>query len=110
MTNDPTLTALNGSIAKWYDIAYGGGVDNGEDNCPLCGEFQPFCYGCPVMEDTGQKVCRLTPYQLWAQHQSEVHGFAGPWKVNCDECAELAHDELDYLRVLRVKYLAKQRT
>lgn len=66
--DDETLAALKGSIAKWEGIAAGACEDLGAINCPLCQAFMmkhPFgsCAGCPIMERTGQPVCRDTPYE-----------------------------------------------
>lgn len=62
---DPaTLVALKGSIAKWEGIVAGGP----EGDCPLCLMFfrgrpiEDICVGCPVMERTGRRMCRGTPY------------------------------------------------
>jgi hypothetical protein len=61
--NRKTLKALKGSIQKWHDISYHGAVDHGDDDCPLCMEFnRPPCIGCPVMWFTGIEGCLGTPY------------------------------------------------
>lgn len=60
--NKRTLKALKGSIKKWDDIAERGGVDRGEDNCPLCKAFKDLCDPCPVKMSTGKYQCRGTPY------------------------------------------------
>ena len=63
-----TLTALQGSIAKWEAIVDGTGFDSGPENCPLCQRFRDgsgqrvSCKGCPVAEHTGQTGCQGSPY------------------------------------------------
>ena len=67
-----TLKALKGSIEKWEKIVAGTGKDEGPNNCPLCklfnkieGEEKYACNGCPVKEETGQKYCWNTPYEVY---------------------------------------------
>jgi hypothetical protein len=73
-----TLTALQGSIAKWQAIVDGTGVDNGAENCPLCQLFhadfrtdEEFgCSGCPVSE-AGHHGCGGTPYDAYSHARTE---------------------------------------
>lgn len=65
--NKRTLTALQGSIAKWEAIVAGTGVDQSSSNCPLCHEFfNGGCRGCPVAAATRAEFCNDTPYEEWA--------------------------------------------
>jgi hypothetical protein len=79
-----TLTALQGSIAKWQAIVDGTGEDLGCENCPLCAKFNRAhlqldsdddeygdydgpvnCAGCPVAEATGRDFCDGSPYEQY---------------------------------------------
>ncbi len=71
-----TLEALEGSILKWWRIAYSDGVDEGVANCPLCRMFHwnsetgllltNACEGCPVAWHTSKINCEGTPYEEYA--------------------------------------------
>ena len=66
--DDHTAEALEGSIRKWWLIAWGGGLDCGCYNCPLCDLFydDTQCEGCPVWKATGeQEYCEGSPYEDW---------------------------------------------
>lgn len=79
---DPTaLTALQGAIAKWElmatddetAIAKGRAI-----KCQLCVLFNPpastqpdDCVGCPIYAETGQKYCDGTPYNEWADANTD---------------------------------------
>ena len=74
-----TLTALQGSIAKWQAIVDGTGTDEGTANCPLCaafyytqgedddGQYFDECFECPVYEHVGKSACQGTPLDAAAQ-------------------------------------------
>lgn len=109
--DEKTLTALQGSIAKWVAILAGTGKDDGATNCPLCQLFDPHnevwakrCKGCPVSEKTGITGCSLTPYE-----QLEELGWDGfeynndlVWSgtIKTEDQKALAQAELDFLRSL----------
>ena len=102
-----TLTALQGSIAKWEAIVWDGGEDRGVDNCPLCSEFyfSADCSGCPVAEYTGGTMCEDTPYVAW---QRAFMREAGAWGGGVDAhlfvldeaTHKAAKDELAFLKSL----------
>lgn len=99
--DEKTLTALQGSIAKWRAIVDGTGADDGPCNCPLCKMFllgadgkvfrrdSERCKGCPIPEETGQISCDGTPY--WEYVEAEEAG------ADKDELQPLAQAELDFL-------------
>lgn len=106
-----TLTALEGSIAKWQAIADGTGADRGMKNCPLCLEFAfnrymgSMCQGCPVAERSGKKGCLGTPYEAWRDEQHLLDGLTQPvdprlWLAVTPELVWLARAELDFLKSL----------
>ena len=99
--DERTLTALQGSIAKWQAIVDGTGEDGGWKNCPLCAEFSnpetpadQECNGCPVYEETGEPWCSASPYRAWERYVGMHH------KVFDDRSRELAQAELDFLKSL----------
>jgi hypothetical protein len=76
-----TLTALRGSIAKWRAIVDGTGVNEGSANCPLCQKFNSIClghsgpcrcFGCPVFKDTAEHGCLGSPYDAYADAESDT--------------------------------------
>lgn len=107
-----TLTALQGSIAKWEAIVNGEGADLGHKNCPLCMAFidteeeepewaQDGCYGCPVAHKVGTGGCSGTPYTAWSDYTG------GPFtkdplgaRVKDEQGKRLAQEELDFLKSL----------
>ena len=100
-----TRKALEGSIQKWQDIADRKIADEGSDNCPLCKVFlnskpdEFGCTGCPVAQDTGEMVCRGTPYYAWLDHDDEI-GCGGGF-VHDKKGHALALAMRDYLISLR---------
>lgn len=96
--DERTLTALQGSIAKWNAIAAGTGKDEGPLNCPLCQLFHPDyrtdkkcgCEGCPI---------------AMAGYPGCTNGAYDDYCVAADENAktamhEAAIGELDFLKSL----------
>jgi hypothetical protein len=74
-----TLAALEGSIDKWERVAAGEIADQGCCNCPLCRVFLfagNTCFGCPVMERTGEGGCRRTPYTQFDHLDEDDSGWA----------------------------------
>lgn len=110
--DEETLTALQGSIAKWEEIVAGTGFDDGADNCPLCFLFvnkeadepewaQDGCFGCPVAHAVNEQGCSKTPYSNWSLYQLEDRRFNGPNRVAFDaRSKELAQHEVDFLKSL----------
>jgi hypothetical protein len=97
-----TLTALQGSIAKWEAILAGTAQDEGTNNCPLCLVFwRNDCRGCPVRERTGQTLCEGSPYDAWASHWNEHPAIA--WTASDPETRRLAVAELEFLTSLLPK-------
>lgn len=103
--NIHTLTALQGSIAKWQAIVDGTGVDLMAENCPLCKAFQDEpdgrgegCNGCPVSAATGQDGCGGSPYDQWSDYFFELR--IHPRKVIDEESKRLAQAEVDFLKSL----------
>ena len=99
-----TLTALQGSIAKWEAIATGDGADDGCDNCPLCqmfwvGNHDGGCEGCPVFEKTGKHLCIDSPYIPWHVATAEQQQ-AWPRRAKTEEHRRLARAEVDFLKSL----------
>jgi hypothetical protein len=75
--NKATLIALKGSIQKWHDIAYHSGMDDGINNCPLCGLFwTDDCIGCPVAIETMDTYCYGSPYTTWGCEQTKANAIA----------------------------------
>jgi len=107
-----TLEALEKSIEKWEKIVAEKGKDLGSLNCALCGLFitkDRKCVGCPVYMNTGQRLCRETPYIDWLKHHAYRHFnvllgncplMLTPCVVECPECKELAQRELEFLKSL----------
>ncbi len=98
------LKALNGSIKKWEGIAAGTGKDFGPRNCPLCKMFWKSsddwisgvsCYGCPVLEATGRHACNATPYQDWADLETNT--------ATTPKAKKAALAELNFLKSLLPK-------
>ena len=124
--DERTLTALEGSIAKWQAIVDGTGLDKGADNCPLCNEFSNVsdadadgdeawrsdgCDGCPVSEKAGTSSCGRTPYEEWSAYvwdhrnkgagvERESGGSYFDYRVFDARSKELAQAELDFLKSL----------
>jgi hypothetical protein len=97
--DEKTLTALDGSIAKWKEIVAGRGTDEGINNCPLCAIFYyagAGCEGCPVSAKTGAPECDGSPYR-----DEWVHVAGDGEKAT--EAAQIAaaQSELDFLISLR---------
>jgi hypothetical protein len=97
-----TLTALQGSIAKWEGIVAGTKADEGADNCPLCDLFntedydgiEDACKGCPVQKSVGVGFCMQTPYYSYRHLRT----------------TEAAQAELDFLRsLLPASLIAEER-
>jgi hypothetical protein len=101
--DEKTLTALQGSIAKWEAIVNGTGEDRGIDNCPLCREFHEVffseddreagrlsCSGCPVAIAAREVGCYQTPYDEIARLEDD----------DTEEYAAAAKAELEFLRSL----------
>lgn len=98
--NDPTLAALQDSIAHWERMR----DDRAETpeqpiapDCALCRLFYTSrpsptcCYGCPVYTTTSQQFCRGTPYAEAERAYDDPNEFA--WK-------EAAQAEIDFLKSL----------
>ena len=114
--DEKTLTALQGSIAKWEAIVKGAGPDLGWENCPLCTAFYEVtdeedpeaewardgCVGCPVAQRVNQCACGGTPYEKWSTYmlKNERRKFDEKRTVFDDKSRELAQLELDFLRSL----------
>jgi hypothetical protein len=95
---EATLAALRGSIEKWRKIVEGTGVDQANENCPLCEMFldvpsMPVCRGCPVSAKSGLAGCADTPHTSW----SAAHAGSYPYRVENEHQRELAQNELDFL-------------
>lgn len=101
--NAKTLKALKGSIAKWEAIVAGTGTDEGPNNCPLCQLFfgdlmvrdEGDCVECPVMQKTGQKYCKGTPYVEWDDMTGDYESVA-----DTIERVNAARAELAFLKSL----------
>ena len=102
--DERTLTALQGSIAKWQAIVDGTGTDEGTDNCPLCHEFYYKgawgCSGCPV-EEAGFLMCQESPYSDWIKLFVDHDAIEG--KADTPERKQAAQAELDFLKALLPK-------
>ena len=64
------LKAIDGSIQKWKNIVYHGGVDAGSGNCPLCHLFykdncEKDTLLCPIYEKTKESDCCFPQYNKW---------------------------------------------
>jgi len=107
------MSALQESIKKWEDIVAGTGHDKGVHNCSLCvAHHENGCVGCPIMGKTGETGCSDTPWDNWGGHQSNHHKRKDEPRISngrifdyfcepgCQECVDLATDELNFLRSL----------
>ena len=92
-----TLTALQGSIAKWEHVVDGTGADEGPDNCPLCQMFRSKCCLCPVDAKT-EGGCSNPEWYAWIDHMIDRHDLER--SVQCPECIKLAQAELTFLKSL----------
>jgi hypothetical protein len=63
-----------GQPIKWEDgnrCVNGTEIEWGTDSCPLCDLFywnnylEPYCEGCCIFDDTGQILCKGTPYRKY---------------------------------------------
>lgn len=106
--DEPTLIALQGSIAKWQAIVDGTGVDDGTENCPLClmfyGDFGG-CAGCPVNEHTSCSFCKATPYEDWCD-LFVTDRYAVPKIADTPARKQAAQAEVDFLKSLLPKEIA----
>ena len=106
MLDGETLTALKGSVRKWWMIETQGGENFGPQNCALCGMFFFFrtdCNGCPVKAESGYSECYGTPESDFSAHHLFTHNSChrGDYKgVQCAECVRLARDERLFLESL----------
>lgn len=107
--DEKTLTALQGSIAKWQRILEGG-IENGYRDCPLCelffnddedGDGIDTCAGCPVSERAGMDCCSGTPYEEWSNYQwkNRAEREVGS-RVFDEKSKQMAQSELDFLKSL----------
>ena len=107
LTNADVRKALKGSIKKWKGIVAGTMRDQGSDNCPLCKVFlyssYHDCVGCPVSVDTGEDMCRESPYIAW----DNIAGYSCKAVTNADKKA--AQAELNYLISLDRKFFGDQK-
>lgn len=87
------------SAAKWFDVAFKRGDEDGELNCALCAAHRDDasygCGDCPVSLNTGRDFCKGTPYMALVDHRNDNH--CGDHDFDCDVCNALARDELNYL-------------
>lgn len=105
--DEKTLTALQGSIAKWQGVL-DGAIENGWRDCPLCalfyddaGDGENACSGCPVSERTGFDTCTETPYDKWSNYQWDRRKETKDCRRVFDaESKRLAQSELDFLKSL----------
>ena len=100
-----TLEALKGSIQKWEDVLEGH-VENGWKDCPLCDVYLNklgSCNGCPISEYARDGACRNTPYKRWTEHQDVAHYTRTYKQIYCARCADIAREELEFLRGLLPK-------
>ena len=97
------MRALDGSIEKWRKVAYENGIDNANNNCPLC-QFNKMCDNCIVKHEVGNKHCHNTPYQVWISHHNNEHSkYYEPRKCECTQCTEIAIGEYNFLSDLKLK-------
>jgi hypothetical protein len=96
-TAKQTAAALEKSIAHWKRLATGtqDTLENtGPGSCALCqlfwGGLYDRCEGCPVKDETGQRLCHGTPYSA----ASEI-GIGNPGFKSA------ARKELKFLESLR---------
>lgn len=105
--NKQTLKALEGSIKKWEDIAYHGGIDYSNLNCPLCilvrRTIDCDCGRCVVGLKTGKQSCHGSPYEKWIKHFLKCHSWRLEHKVQCKTCKKIAIEELNFLKSLLLK-------
>jgi len=84
------LKIMEAAVRKWERIIANRGTDHGVVDCPPCRIYYAvLCYGCPIAEYTGQKLCKGSPYIAWYWHHREIHDSIIR-KIRCPECIELA--------------------
>ncbi len=92
--------ALERSIAKWQGIADGTRyVSTGSEDCALCQVSKDDCSDCPVMEKTGKKCCKGTPwgaFSLWVLQTNDPIYL----KPHHKKGRRLAQAEADFLKSL----------
>ena len=99
------LKALEGSIEKWEKIVDGTGIDERDENCPLCKLYWG-CKSCPVADTVARAGCNDTPYMEWCKHHAKKHPdgvWCPPMRVECPTCKRLAQKELDFLKSILPK-------
>lgn len=97
-----TVSALNGSIAKWEKRAAGEIKSPCVSDCPLCTLYywagKSGCWGCPVAAVTGEKGCQGTPchrYHIALERAEEIDA------SGCgDVLAQIAKEEVEFLKSL----------
>ncbi len=106
--NPKTLTALTASIAHWLANSKAttpADASDSPDDCALCGLFydlEPWCFGCPVQQATGNRLCGGSPY-------SRAGGLLARWRAdpNNPDLAEAfrfaANEEYEFLKGLLPK-------
>ena len=101
---DQKLLLIEGSIGKWFRIAFQGGKDEGRSNCPLCEHYtEDECRSassevCPVEKHTGLLGCHSTPLTDWARHQGAEHyNYVSGQGVECPICLQIAIEEIEFL-------------
>ena len=96
--DEKTRSALELSIEHWERMATGKQrmhEQPGISDCKLCILYYGnSCVGCPISEDTGQKLCRGSPYQA-AWNEYETRG------INSEEFRAAAIKMKEYLERLR---------
>lgn len=65
------------AIKKWEAIVDRTGVDQGPLNCSYCKKYYDYglCYGCPIAEKAGDRMCKNTPYGSWRRHCRRTQTF-----------------------------------
>lgn len=80
------------AIAKWTDIVYNKGIDDGIYNCALCHENES-CSLCPLKDCLDDEA----PYRKWYAHHLKQHAQDEELEIICDTCLLLAQEMLNKL-------------
>ena len=105
------LKAIDGSIQKWKNIVYHGGVDAGSGNCPLCHLFykdncEKDTLLCPIYEKTKNAFCDFTQYTNWSGPTMKMI-----WpKIHDKTSQDAANHMLSFMYELRLWWMNKYQT
>lgn len=87
--------ALRMESKKWNNICFHGAVDQVISDSKCCELFfEELCKKCYIAEGIENIACIGTPYDAWCAHQKKEHPDKKVDKVYCDECKNIALNQL----------------